>query len=149
MSVSDIFWRILPLFVVFSFIIFISVLIIAILYCILKRIKDTRDGAVIISFKNFRKIFPASPDKFSIPTYTKYIYYDHTYKILVRFPFNSLAKMMVRTRIKKKNKNLKKQEDYRRVKRFISALEKDIEKMSKESENYVAQAREIVERIGK
>lgn len=123
----------------------ISIPIIAI-YC---KIKNARDGAVIISFKNFRNIFPVSPDKFSIPTYTKYIYYDHTYKILVRFPFNPLAKMMVRTRIKKKNKNLKKQEDYRRVKRFISALEKDIEKMSKESENYVAQAREIVERIGK
>lgn len=135
MSVSDIFALILAWFVV------------AIFFCILERIREDKECSAIISFKNFRRIFSVFSANFTLNGGC--IYYKNEYKIFVKFPFKSLAKMMVRAEIRNRKKKAKKRIEYANTKDFISALEKDIAKMSKESENYVAQAREIVERIGK
>lgn len=148
MSVSDIFCLVLSWASVLAILtIFIIIPIIAIIRHILEKIQETRNGAVIISFKDFRRIFLALEGNFRI--IGGCIYYKDEYKILAKFPFNPLAKMMVRQRARNKIKRGKQKAEYYRMREFISALEKDIEKMSKESENYVAQAREIVERIGK
>lgn len=148
MSISDIFCLIIAWIILFAiFIIFIIVPIIAIIFYILNKIKDARDGAVIISFKDFRKIFLALEGNFRI--INKYIFYKDEYKILVKFPFNPLSKMMVRQRARNRWNRRKQKAEYYHMREFISELEKDIAKISKESENYVAQAREMVERIGK
>lgn len=138
MSVSDIICNIIGFAIIIT-----PLVVLPIVYII----KDAKDGAAIISFKNFSKIFAVFGDKFSI--YKGYIYYNGKNKIFVKFPFNPLAKIIIRAKIRREKKRKEKIGEAYDLKRFISALEKDIEKMSKESENYVAQARDIVERIGK
>ena len=130
MNIIDIFALIIFYALVFIFI-FTCVIHpdILLFSCILEESKEIKYDTAIISFKNFIKIFSVFSANFKLNGGC--IYYKNEYKIFVKFPFNSLAKMMVRTEIRNRKKKAKKRIEYANTKDFISALEKDIAKMSK------------------